>query len=107
MSLTPRPLPSHAPAAAAPQDAASFSAAVAAACEAGGTDVLLTHSSCSSSAVAGLNVKVHAWGHIHNRFGARVVADSWLDVCACSLDGDYRHTHGAVAVDIPTADAPR
>jgi hypothetical protein len=68
--------------------------------------VLLTHSTCSSSTVASLNVKVHAWGHIHARHGIRRQAQcQWLDVCACSLDGNYAHTHGAIVVDIPQSDA--
>lgn len=88
---------------AAPEDVAAFNAAAQAAAEAGGVDVLLTHSSCSSATVASLNVKVHAWGHIHNHYGVRLVQkqEQWLDVCACSVDGEYAHTHGVVLVDIP------
>ena len=66
-------------------------------------DVLLTHSTCSSDVAASLKVKVHAWGHVHERFGVNVLDlhSRWLDVCACSVDGDYAHTHGAVVVDVP------
>jgi hypothetical protein len=90
---------------AAADDASAFNAVARFAAESGGVDVLLTHSPCSSAIVASLNVKAHAWGHIHNRFGIRMVEgraqNPWLDICACSMDGEYAHTHGAIVVDIP------
>ena len=67
-------------------------------------DIMLTHGPLPKETVARLAPQVHVWGHIHGRYGARQhVRDSttWASICACTLDGSYDATHGAVVLDVP------